>query len=315
VDHYSSPLPPPKQSSFASLLLAVLVHALLGMALFFGVQWKSHAPTAVSVEVWRSAPTPRPKPEVKPVVKPEPVPEPPPPPKVEPKPEPIVEPAPVIKPDIAIKEEKPKKEEPKPPEPKKEEPKKPEPKKEEPKKPEPKKEEPKKEEPKKEEPKKEEPKKPEPKKPEPKKEEPKPEPIDFSKELANDLKKVDQQKVLQDQQARAADAADQLSQLLADQASAGRARGLADYIAKITGKIRGHIVLPRGFEGNPESIFEITQLPTGEVLSVKLKKSSGNKPLDEAVERAIWKSSPLPKPDQPELFDRVLEVKFSPQEK
>lgn len=296
VDH-SSPLPPPAQSSVASLVLAALVHLLLLGALFLGVQWKSEAPTAVSVEVWRAAPAPQPRP----VVKPDPTPEPPPQPKIEPKPLPKAEPAPVIKPDIAIKEEKPKKEEPKPPEPKKEEPKKPEPKKEEPKPPEPKKEEPKKE---------------EPKKPEPKKEEPKPEPIDFSKELASDLKKVDQQNVLRDQQARAASEADQLSQLLADQASAGQARALADYAARLRGAIRKNIVLPPGIQGNPEAVFRVTQLPTGDVLPpVKLIKSSGNKSLDEAVERAILKSSPLPKPAQPELFERVLELKYSPQEK
>ena len=118
-----------------------------------------------------------------------------------------------------------------------------------------------------------------------------------------------------DQRARAAAEADQLSQMQAEQAAIGRARGLADYISKIQGKIRGNIVLPRGIQGNPEAIFEVAQLPTGEVLSVKLKKSSGVKALDEAAERAILKSSPLPKPDNPALFARVLELKYSPLEK
>ncbi|MDR2113346.1 MAG: TonB C-terminal domain-containing protein, partial [Candidatus Accumulibacter sp.] len=43
-------------------------------------------------------------------------------------------------------------------------------------------------------------------------------------------------------------------------------------------------------------------------------KSSGNKLLDEAFERAIRKSSPLPLPDQPDLFERVLELKQRPNE-
>ena len=39
--------------------------------------------------------------------------------------------------------------------------------------------------------------------------------------------------------------------------------------------------------GNPEAIFDVVQLPTGEVLSpVRLKKSSGYKPYDDAIERS-----------------------------
>jgi len=48
------------------------------------------------------------------------------------------------------------------------------------------------------------------------------------------------------------------------------------------------------------------------VLAVRLRKSSGFKSYDEALERAILKSSPLPKPDRPELFERSLELKFRP---
>jgi colicin import membrane protein len=276
----AAPPPPTEQSNVTALILSVLVHVLLIGALFLGVQWKSEAPATVAVEVWRSAPSPKPMP----VVKPEPKPEPPPPPKIEPMPEPKpapkVEPAPTIKPDIAIKEEpKPKKEEPKP------EPKKPEPKKEEP--------------------------KPEPKKPEPKKPEPAPRP-NFDDELNRDLKQTQQQKILQDQRARAEAELNQLGQLKAEQAAAALARGQAEYIARIAGKIRGHIVLPAGIQDNPEGVFEVTQLPTGEVLSVRIRKSSGNKLLDEAVERAILKSSPLPKPDDPKLFSRDLKIPYRP---
>lgn len=277
----AAPPPPAEQSNVTALILSVLVHALLIGALFFGVQWKSEAPSTVAVEVWRSAPSPKPIP----AVKPEPKPEPPPPPKIEPAPEPEpapkVEPAPTVKPDIAIKEEpKPKKEEPKP------EPKKPEPKKEEP--------------------------KPEPKKPEAKKPEPPPRPS-FDDELNRDLKQTQQQKILQDQRARAEAELNQLGQLKAEQSALASSRGLADYAAKIRLRIKGNIVLPGGIQGNPEAVFIVTQLPTGDILPpVRIQKSSGNPQLDAAIERAILKSSPLPKPDQPELFQRVLELRYKP---
>lgn len=211
-----------------------------------------------------------------PVVAPEPVVEPKPEPKPEPVPvpkaEPKPEPKPPVKPDIAIKEEK---------KPKKEEPKKPEPKKEEPK-------------------------KPEPKKPDPAPKNP------FEEELRREQKQLDQQKVVQDQRAKAEAEAHQLSQLKADQAAAARTRGLAGYADKIRGKIRGNIVLPPTMQGNPTATFEVTQLPSGEVLGVKIIKSSGNPALDAAIERAVLKSSPLPKPDQSELFDRVLKIPYKP---
>jgi colicin import membrane protein len=88
----------------------------------------------------------------------------------------------------------------------------------------------------------------------------------------------------------------------------------AGYVDKIRTKIRMNVVLPSDIRGNPEAIFDVIQLPTGEVLSAKLMKSSGHKTYDEAVERAILKSSPLPKPDRPEQFQRELQLKFKPQE-
>jgi colicin import membrane protein len=115
------------------------------------------------------------------------------------------------------------------------------------------------------------------------------------------------------QQRHAADAATaELDKLKADQAAASRNRAVADYLGKIRAKIRGNIVLPPDVKGNPETIFDVTQLPSGEVLSVKLKKSSGHAALDAAIERAVLKSSPLPKPDKGDIFNRSLELRFRP---
>jgi len=259
-----------------ALAFTVLVHAGLIAALFFGVQWKRNQPDVVEVELWSSRPAS--------AVQAAPPPPPPPPqevkpePKPEPKPapklEPKPEPPPPRKPDIAIKEEK------KPPKP---EPKKPEP-------------EPKPE-----------PKKPEAK-PEPKKPEAKPEPRvpDFSKELASETAQLKTRPNTSARQMTDAAAAE------AEQRAAAGKRGMLDYAAKIRGKVRGNIVLPPGIQGNPEAIFEVNQLPSGEVLDVKLKRSSGNPGLDSAIERALLKSSPLPKPDDPALFQRTLEIKYKP---
>jgi len=88
----------------------------------------------------------------------------------------------------------------------------------------------------------------------------------------------------------------------------------AGYADKIRTKIKLNIVLPPDIKGNPEAIFDVVQLPTGVVLSAHLRKSSGHRAYDDAVERAILKSSPLPRPDRPEQFQRNLNLKFRPYE-
>lgn len=151
-----------------------------------------------------------------------------------------------------------------------------------------------------------------PSKPEPKPE-PKPDPPKdpFKEQLERELKEAEKRKAAE---AAAREAEKELAALKAQQASRAQSNAMADYIARIRGKVRGNIVLPADVKGNPEAIFEVTQLPSGEVLEVRLKKSSGNAAWDAATERAIRKSSPLPTPAQRELFSRTLELRFRPQE-
>ena len=108
--------------------------------------------------------------------------------------------------------------------------------------------------------------------------------------------------------------ADREARERAAQAAAGAARNRAqlDWIDKIRGRIRGYIILPPDIPGNPEAIFDVVQLPTGEIIDVKLRKSSGVRAYDEAVQRAILKASPLPKPVPADLFQRNLELRFRP---
>jgi colicin import membrane protein len=108
--------------------------------------------------------------------------------------------------------------------------------------------------------------------------------------------------------------AEQEARVRAEQAAAGAARNKAqlDWIDRVRSRIRGNIILPPDIPGNPEAIFDVVQLPTGEIIDVKLRKSSGVRAYDDAVQRAILKSSPLPKPAQADLFQRSLELRFRP---
>lgn len=142
-------------------------------------------------------------------------------------------------------------------------------------------------------------------KPPPKVEPPRPRPDPFQEQLKREAEQLTQRK-------QADSAAQEFAQKQAAQAAAAHSRAIADYLGRIRGKIRGNIVLPPEIKGNPEALFDITQLPSGEVLTVRLKRSSGNAALDAAIERAILKSSPLPKPQQADLFSRLLELRYRP---
>ncbi|MDZ4315075.1 MAG: energy transducer TonB [Azonexus sp.] len=160
----------------------------------------------------------------------------------------------------------------------------------------------------------------EPKKPEPKPEPAKPEPKkpEVQKpEVKPEVKsKVDPFKEVLEREERQRKDSEMRDRLLAQAETEQRAssdrRGLEAYATKIRNKIRGNISLPPGIQGNPEAIFDVKQLPTGEVLAVKLKRSSGNLSLDAAIERAILKSSPLPKPDNSAFFQRELTINYKP---
>jgi colicin import membrane protein len=150
--------------------------------------------------------------------------------------------------------------------------------------------------------------KPEPKaKPKPKPEaKPKADP-EFEKRLREEA--AAEQKQI-DEQNRAREARETAQRL----AAAAQQKALQAWTDKIAAKIRGNIVLPPELNGNPEAIFDVALLPDGSVLSVRRRKSSGHAGYDTAVERAIYKSSPLPKPDQPSAFRRDLELKFRPKD-
>ncbi len=96
--------------------------------------------------------------------------------------------------------------------------------------------------------------------------------------------------------------------------ASARAKAEADWIRRIQAKVKGNVIVPAELAGNPEAIFDVVQLPTGEIIEATLRKSSGSRAYDDAVQRAILKSSPLPRPERPDLFQRTLALKFRPQD-
>jgi colicin import membrane protein len=304
---------PPEPSRLPAFLLAVAVHAVLLGFLYFGISWQSNEPVAVEAEVWdmsvqsAAAPAlpPPPAPEPEPEPEPAPVPAPPPRP-VEPPP--VERPAPV-EPDIKLQREKERKE--------KEQRELAE-----------KKERERKEELRKEEERKELAKKEEAEKK--KKEEAERQKKELAKkEEAEKKKKEEAAKLAEAKKQKAAaekaEAAkleklrqEDLKRMAGAMGSTGTAakstapKADSGYVAAITAAIKsataygGSTTMP----GNPKAVFKVEQLPTGEIMSVRLVKSSGVPEFDRAVENGIKKASPLPK-KKDGTVERILDVNFS----
>jgi colicin import membrane protein len=138
---------------------------------------------------------------------------------------------------------------------------------------------------------------------------------EFQKRLAREQLAMEQRKI-DDDRKRADDERRKAEndRIARDMAASARAKALNEYIGRIRAKVRQNWILPLDLPGNPEAVFEVVQLPTGEVISVKLVKPSGNPAYDEAVHRAILKSSPLPLPSHRADFSRALKLTFRPRD-
>ncbi|MEQ1837581.1 MAG: TonB family protein [Candidatus Nitrotoga sp.] len=88
-----------------------------------------------------------------------------------------------------------------------------------------------------------------------------------------------------------------------------------DYKARILAKIKSKIRWPG--EERITAVYEVTLLPDGSVLEIKLVKPSGNPAYDRQTELAIKLAEPLPLPRADlNLFSqfRKIQLKFSPTE-
>lgn len=69
--------PPHERGTWRAFLLAVLMHALLGLFLYYGMHWQNSTPAGAEAELWTEVPdmsTPRPPPPPAPAVKVQPAP-------------------------------------------------------------------------------------------------------------------------------------------------------------------------------------------------------------------------------------------------
>jgi colicin import membrane protein len=86
-----------------------------------------------------------------------------------------------------------------------------------------------------------------------------------------------------------------------------------EVVNKIRAKIRSRANVPDTVTGKPSVQIQIRILPGGDVLDIKVLKSSGNRTYDTAIERAIRSAQPLPVPEAsselfPQFRDLILNI-------
>ena len=89
--------------------------------------------------------------------------------------------------------------------------------------------------------------------------------------------------------------------------------GRLEYIAQIRDKIERNWIRPPGVAPWLEANVRVVQIPGGEVVQVEIVTSSGNVAFDRSIEEAVLRSSPLPLPKDPSLFDRSVMIAFEPE--
>lgn len=89
---------------------------------------------------------------------------------------------------------------------------------------------------------------------------------------------------------------------------------LAQYIAQIQARIQRAWIRPPSARAGLNCVVYVTQVPGGEVVSVRVGECNGDEIVRQSIEAAVYRASPLPKPSDPALFERNLRLNFKPDE-
>jgi colicin import membrane protein len=95
--------------------------------------------------------------------------------------------------------------------------------------------------------------------------------------------------------------------------SAERAGLLDQYIRLIENQIERNWSRPLSAQAGLDCTVNVVQLPTGDVVDVRVSQCNGDDAVVRSIEAAVRRASPLPRPPNPALFERNLNVRFRPE--
>jgi colicin import membrane protein len=91
--------------------------------------------------------------------------------------------------------------------------------------------------------------------------------------------------------------------------------GLLDQYAEIIRqKVERNWIRPASARSGLNCVVLVRQIPGGDVVEVKVTECNGDAAVLRSIEAAVLRSSPLPPPPNPALFDRSLRFEFRPRD-
>ncbi len=107
----------------------------------------------------------------------------------------------------------------------------------------------------------------------------------------------------------------ELQQALAleDERRRAEESGLLDqYRRLISSRIEQEWIRPLSAQPGLECEVRVRQIPSGDIVDVRVGRCNGDDAVIRSIEAAVRNASPLPRPPIPSLFERTLNVVFSP---
>jgi colicin import membrane protein len=119
-----------------------------------------------------------------------------------------------------------------------------------------------------------------------------------------------------EQRDRAAREADLKARLAEEEerSSAGFQSLKASYVRAIQAHVEQRWFEPPGIAAGLSCTIVVTQIPGGEVVGMRFGSCNGNAAVRQSIENAVRNASPLPPPPEPALFEREVELVFTPKE-
>jgi len=126
---------------------------------------------------------------------------------------------------------------------------------------------------------------------------------------------VERQRLAAEAARRQAEQEAALARALAAEEEARRraeAEAMDEYVRMIQNRIQQNWIPPASVQAGIECTVHVTQIPSGDVVDVRVGQCNGDEAVVRSIEVAVRQASPLPRPRIPSLFDRNLEVIFRP---
>ncbi|GMQ83537.1 MAG: hypothetical protein BMS9Abin06_0272 [Gammaproteobacteria bacterium] len=97
---------------------------------------------------------------------------------------------------------------------------------------------------------------------------------------------------------------------MASQRRTAMQRMIDEYVLYIQEKVQRSWIRPPDSGSGLSCTVEVRLIPSGEVVDVRIVRSSGNSAFDRSVEAAVFKASPLPVPPDVEVMEKFRTIRF-----